>query len=268
MTLYQRVVALEIGPPGGTLRRIDGLRVSARVKRTSTGTPDPAEITLYNPADATLGALDDPTTVTRVLAGYGRDIQQIAQGQRVRRSLTVVWEGPDRIARWQIQDGGFDLRTAFVTESWAGQVSASTIIEAVLRATSWARGSIQLATDTAYRRGFVAYDSAASILDTVCGDAGSRWSVIDGRLTIWPATGERRTTMEILSADTGLIGAPRKTDKGVEVVSLLRPGMRQGDRFRINHRTFAGDWRAVDVEHAVDTGFAPEFYTTIRAVSA
>ena len=266
--LSQRVVVVEIGFPNALARRVtsadDGLRISFRATRKSSKAPDPCEVNVWNLSTSSLGSLRQPAILTRVLAGYGSDVQQVASGTIVPASLQVEREGGDVVSTWQIQDGGYDVRTVFVARAWDGHTPASDVIEYVRSLTSWARGAIELGTDVAYRQGYVAFDTASGVLDEVCRDCGCRWSVIDGRLSVWPVDSPRQPQIPLLTPDTGLLQS-RRTDDGAQFVALLMPGLRQGDRVRVERQGFSGDWLVREVEHRGDSGYADDYYTTIEA---
>jgi hypothetical protein len=68
----------------------------------------------------------------------------------------------------------------------------------------------------------------------------------------------------LLTPDTGLLQS-RRTDDGAQFVALLMPGLRQGDRVRVERQGFSGDWLVREVEHRGDSGYADDYYTTIEA---
>lgn len=263
---FGRVVALEFGQPGTLGQRIDGLRIRFRVRRSRTGSPDAAEVAVWNASPEALASLGDPGVVVRVLPGYGT-ASQVVGGSLVRKSLRVEDDGVDRVAVFQIADGGLALRSVRVSQGWASAVKASELVEYLRAAAAWSRGTIRLGTDVEYTTGEVLIGSVGPELDRIVRDCGSQWSVQNGALQVWPLGESRpRETGPLLSPTSGLLGSPRTVDGGIEVRCLLLPGMLPGMPYRVASRDVEGDFIATDVEHDGDSGFGNEFQTTIVGV--
>lgn len=260
--LYGRRTAIEIGDPGSVGRRFDGLRITFSIRRSSTASPDAAEVAVYNPGAETVAALESPRAVVRVIAGYDAPAV-VLSGRIVLGSLRVERDGPSRVARLQVQDGGLDLRQTRLSRAWGGTVYGSEILDYVLEASGLARGTIRLPVDPTYARGTVTVGALRDTVATVARDAGASWAVQDGALHVWPAAEERNRTAILLSPSTGLIGSPVLSDDGhVEVVSLLRPTLRPGDVYAVRAELHSGEYVAVDVEHRGDS-HGTDYYTTI-----
>ena len=260
--LYGRQTAIEIGDPGSIGRRFQGLRITFKIRRSSTASPDAADVELYNPGPDTVAALESPRAIVRVIAGYDTPAV-VLSGRIVVGSLRVERDGPTRVARMQVQDGGVDLRQTRLSRAWGGTVYGSEIIDYALEASGLARGTIRLPVDPTYSRGTVTVGALRDTIATVARDAGASWAVQDGALHVWPATEERTRTAILLSPSTGLIGSPVLSDDGhVEVVSLLRPSLRPGDLYVVRAEQHSGEYVAVDLEHRGDS-HGTTYYTTI-----
>lgn len=260
--LYGRQTAIEIGDPGSIGRRFSGLRITFQIRRSSTASPDAADVELYNPGAETVAALESPRAVVRVIAGYDAPAV-VLSGRIVVGSLRVEREGPTRVARLQVQDGGVDLRQTRLSRAWGGTVYGSEIIDYAIQASGLDRGTIRLPVDPTYSRGTVTFGALRDTIATVARDAGASWAVQDGALHVWPATEERTRTAILLSPSTGLIGSPVLSDDGhVEVVSLLRPSLRPGDLYVVRAEQHSGEYVAVDLEHRGDS-HGRDYYTTI-----
>lgn len=260
--LYGRRTAIEIGDPGSVGRRFDGLRITFAIRRSSTAAPDAASVEVYNPGAETVAALESPRATIRVIAGYDAPAVVIS-GRIVVGSLRVERDGPSRVARLQVQDGGIDLRQTRLSRAWGGTVLGSEIIAYALEASGLARGVIELPLDPTYARGTVTVGALRDTIATVARDAGASWAVQDGALHVWPADQERTRTAILLSPSTGLVGSPVLSDEGcVEVVSLLRPTLRPGDVYAVSAAQHSGEYTAIDVEHRGDS-HGSDYYTTI-----
>lgn len=262
---YGRVVIVDVGPSGGQARRITGLRIAFTARKAATGMADPCEISVWNPAPDTIRILERDDTVTRLLAGYGTAVQ-LAMGSIVANSLRITHEGPDRIARWQVHDGGAALQATQVSYAWGTTVTAAEVIAEVARQAGLAIGTVNPGP-LAYVGGWIAFGSVRETLDTIAADTSCRWSVQDGRLSFWPVKDAKQPAVgPLIAVETGMIGSPAPMTNGVEVKALLMPAIRPGDPFAIRSERVSGAFVATNITHTGDSGFAPEFYTTIQAV--
>lgn len=271
---FARRVEVQIGLPGEEGRVLrswqrdgePGLRIDAVARLTQAPSDDTAEVTVYNPAPATLEALQRPGSVVRLLAGYPDSIAQILSGRVQPRSLRVEKDGPDRIASWAVTDGGLDLRETVVTAVWAQTVTAPEVVRFLAREAGLAVGVVLPGRPVAYFDGYVVWGTLREALDTIAADTDSRWSVQSGVVQFWPRDGVRYRRATRLSPTTGLVGSPRAVDRGRwEVVGLLRPEMRPGDVFVVSSSVVTGTLIAEDVEHRVSSGYAQDFYTILTA---
>lgn len=262
--LFGRVAAVEIGPPGGTGLRIDGLRIRFDATKV-IGAPDTCEVAVWNPSAGTLRALETPGNVTRVLAGYGTAVQ-LGFGTVVRGSLRVDRTAPDTMVTWRVTDGGADLRDVLLSRAWATGVSASTVIRTLAGDAGIALGNVSPPAAFRYADGFVAIGSLPAVLDEIAADTGCVWSVVDGVLHFWPRNQPRQRTAFVIAPDSGMVGSPVPVDRGqLQVTSLLQPAMRLGDLFRVRSQGYNGDYIVTAVTHrgeAAATGpVADEFVT-------
>lgn len=274
MADFGRRVEVQIGQPGEAGRSLrswqvsgePGLRIDAVARLTQAPSDDTAEVTIYNPAPATLEELQRPGAVVRLLAGYPDSIAQIISGRVQPRSLRVEKSGPDRIASWVVTDGGLDLRETTVTAVWAQTVTATEVVRFLAREAGLAVGVLTPGRPVAYFDGYVVWSTLRAALDAVAADTDSRWSVQSGVVQLWPRDGVRYRRATRLTPTTGLIGSPRAVDRGRwEVVGLLRPEMRPGDAFAVASTVVTGTLIAEDVQHQVSSGYARDFYSVITA---
>lgn len=267
MRTPSRVVAVDVGPPGASGVRVQGLRIAFNVKRSSSSTVDPASVRLWNPSDGTIGAVRRPGNVTRLFAGY-ESAGQIAYGTLVRDTFRVNRDGVDTIAEWQIQEVAQESRNIAISESFRGPIRASVLIDRFLSLTAWARGSVRLPVDVEFSTGYAIAGRLYDALDDITRSCGATWVVEGGVLSVWPAGEDRRRTGTLITPDSGMVGSPRETEDGIEVTTLLDPGASPGDIVRVRSRYLSGgpesDLLVTDVEHVGDSGWDVQFYTVRR----
>lgn len=271
--LFGRVVEVQIGQPGAQPRVISsvtadglpGVRLACTATRTTTRQDDTAQVAAWNLAPPTVSALQREGALCRVLAGYGVPTQ-IAFG----RVLPKTIDGPRRsggdwITRWSVTDGGLDLRDIVMSETWAGEVQASEVLDKVIASSGLGRGSIVLGSDVRWSSGYVVWSTVRQALAALAMATGSVIVVQDGNVQAWPVGGSRRSTVITLSSSSGMVESPqRQTDGTWSVRSLLLPSLRPGDTVNVDSRIVQGTMTVVDVRSDVDSVSGP-FHSDITA---
>ena len=100
MSLFGRIVELDIGTAGSAGKRFTGLHVDFRVESGMNGEPAKAKITAYNLAEDTIGRLQAPGAVVRLSVGY--------QGEPARLVLRYAVAADEHFAE-VAQGAGFPL---------------------------------------------------------------------------------------------------------------------------------------------------------------
>ena len=264
MSQFGRRVQVQIQRRGApSARALEGLRVTCTARRSTTEAPDKAALVIYGAAPESLEDLAANGTLVRVLAGY-RDgaFAAVLSGTIVSGTLDILRQSGEVVASMQIADGRTEVRARALSRSW-DQVSASEVLAWAIQQSGLASGSISLGVDVAYTRGFVALGTAADVLRQIGADTRSTIVIQDGIVAAYPSGEARRPTSLLLSPDSGMVGSPRQVEKGhVEVVTLLAPTLRPGDRYRVSAERLSGDYVAIDVTTEIDSQEGP-FYSRI-----
>lgn len=268
--LFDRVVRVQIAPPSGQARELEGLRMAFKVTRTSTSRADAAEVSIWGLTSSTAGELEDRRTVVRVIAGYRNSgVGQIIAGTVVPGSLRRPSQGAETITTVQVAESSVDLANVVLSDAWGASVTTREIVARVADRLGVSFGQTDLADNVTYARGYVVSGDARTVLSELAQDARSRWTIQNGRLVLIPLSGSVRSRVAILSASTGLVGTPEAADKQqIRIVALLQPSILPGDRIRLQSDRYAGDYVVRGVEHAGDSGYASQYYSTLtcRAV--
>jgi hypothetical protein len=179
--------------------------------------------------------------------------------------VKLTHNGPDRILSIDAQDGGRKYIESYLDVSLASQVTGRQVFNRAVEAMGLPTGTIQLDDSIRFPAGFVFSGSPTEVLDRLASMSDADWYIRDGVLQFirrGSTTGERSL---LLSATSGnLIGSPKPTDEGVEVVGLLDPSMRPGRKFRIESENVNGDYVATNVEFLGDSGWDNSFYVTVK----
>ena len=130
--------------------------------------------------------------------------------------FSVKQQGPDRVLEMKISDQTYKWSTALINQTFAKQ-RASTIIQ-ILLAKVGITGAVTLAKEKFYES-FTAVFFAQAIQQIVR-DCGSIYYFRDGTFYIAPSTPNTETAT-LLTASTGLLGKPEKTQRGLKVRTLF-----------------------------------------------
>lgn len=269
-----RIVVVSVGQPGGigtsyrSAEPDDVLRIRVTVRRSETPARDRAEVEVWGPGLGLLGELAQPGAVCQVAAGYqseGDDPPLLISGSVVPGSVRTPRRGGSRVASWLVQEGGLSLAGAPVSRVWSGQVLASQVLREVASLAHLPIGSEVLGEDVTYRRGYAAVGSVGDVLADLARDTGSVIGVRDGVIRAYPAGGSERPGAWVIGPDSGMVGDPEPIEGGVEVISLLLPGMRPGDRYLIDGTERDGEYVAQDVTHDLVTD-GTRYYSIVRGV--
>ena len=221
---YKRVYELTVIPPGGEARIIKGLRVNFEITKSILSFPNLARITLYNPNQDTLSALEEKYTRIVLNAGYEGDLRLLFKGDV--RNVFQTKTGRDRLLTIYSGDGEKSWQNATFNKTLSESLSVSSAIQEVLKTFSDVNiGTLQGLPQVADKmRGQVLSGSSKDIMDNFAEEYGFSWSIQDGEIIITPEQEPLEGDEAVLvTAATGMIGSPTITEIGVDVTTLLNP---------------------------------------------
>ena len=221
---YKRVYELTVIPPGGEARIIRGLRVNFEITKSILSFPNLARITLYNPNQDTLSALEEKYTRIVLNAGYEGDLRLLFKGDV--RNVFQTKTGRDRLLTIYSGDGEKSWQNATFNKTLSESLSVSSAIQEVLKTFSDVNiGTLQGLPQVADKmRGQVLSGSSKDIMDNFAEEYGFSWSIQDGEIIITPEQEPLEGDEAVLvTAATGMIGSPTVTEIGADVTTLLNP---------------------------------------------
>jgi len=221
---YKRVYELTVIPPGGEARIIKGLRVNFEITKSILSFPNLARITLYNPNQDTLSALEEKYTRIVLNAGYEGDLRLLFKGDV--RNVFQTKTGRDRLLTIYSGDGEKSWQNATFNKTLSESLSVSSAIQEVLKTFSDVNiGTLQGLPQVADKmRGQVLSGSSKDIMDNFAEEYGFSWSIQDGEIIITPEQEPLEGDEAVLvTAATGMIGSPTVTEIGADVTTLLNP---------------------------------------------
>lgn len=262
--------------------KLTGHRIAFDVVKTKTPDPNQAEIMIYNLTDDQRKMLtDSKTPLVRLAAGYESEgLTQLFVG----KALHVLHEhrgAVDIVTTISTSDGGDEIAKSRINVSFGPATKIDTVLRAIVKALGLKDGNVNTALAKLrasrmadiYLNGTVISGSCASELTHLCRSAGLEWSVQDGALQFADLNQAADQFAIRLTPETGLIGSPSISNKGVVsgqcfIANDLKPGRQMSieSRFvngnyivaKVRYRgdTEADDWLC-DFE-ATKTGFLPK----------
>lgn len=265
MALWNRVVTIEIGPPGGAGRSFSGFHTTFDVKMSKSSTPNKAVIEVTNLGPVSLALAQAPGALFRLLVGYEGDVPRaIFQGTAVKNGVRIERHGVDAKLRIEAQDGGAEYATARASVSYATQTSAQQIFNDLASALGVPLGTVRVPTGLVFPSGRVLSGSVRDLLDGLATSTGCEWYIRDGALQFIELGGDTGEAAVVFSAEAGnLVGSPTPCKGGIEVRALIAPTIRPGKPFVVRSRDTNGEYTATDVQFRGDSGAAAEFYCVV-----
>ncbi|KQT52228.1 phage protein [Aureimonas sp. Leaf460] len=217
----------------------DQLQIEFSVSKTMSSTQNTASIDIWNLAEATRNAMgkefdrieleagyispDDVSTVGTIFIGELRDVEHTR-------------ERDDIITHFECGDGDAAVRRATISKTYRAGTPVKEVVEglrAEFEKQGVTRGELKGLDDLPpFKRPYSMCGSCSREMDRLSRQHGFQWSLQNETFETVPADGHVGG-MVLLTPDTGLIGVPTITDKGVKVGALLNPQIRPGRRVRI-----------------------------------
>lgn len=264
--IFGRYVAVEFGLEGQAGKRFDDLRISFDCKLSRSSAPNEGIVRVYNLNQNSLSILQDKRAVVRLIAGYQSQVPKlIFEGNIVRNGLSIERQGPDRIATMELRDSGRAWSSARLDISFSRSVSLEEVYQKCVEQLGIPERYVALPAGINFPSGIHLSGSASRVLDRIAQAGGSEWWVSQGSLNFvgqGEATEALSNLAPLFSYDLGnLIGAPTRTDQGVQIRALLDPDMRPGSPYKVDSLSgLSGTYIAHDVGFTGDSGYDTPFY--------
>lgn len=276
--------------------KVTGLRMGFDITRSTSKTPNTAEVTIYNLSPSQRAALQAKGQNLVVEAGYGVKAGTIFAGTI--RTATSTHDGPDWITKLKSADGELPYRSKRCVESFKAGTPISAVVKRICDVIGIPAQTALAKIDAAqYRQGAVQFLNGTTVdgpaqqaLDSMMQMAGLEWSIQDGALqvlTIGAALDGDAVLLSGTDKQTGLIGSPEVAEKAqaagataaagtdqsaskskaprhiIKVNSLLNPRIRPGTKLKLESSLLQGYYRVDLVKHIGDTHDVP-FYSQME----
>lgn len=231
---YKRAYELTILPTSGLSRTITGLRVNFEITKSILSFPNLCRMTIYNPNDETLSALQDKYTKIVFNAGYEGDMRLLFKGEI--RNISQAKTGVDKLITIYAGDGEKDWQNSTFNKTFSETVTMKTAIQEVLSSfKNITVGTIEgLPEEVDKLLGQTLSGSSKDIMDGFAEEYGFDWSIQDGEIVTTPIGSPLQGDEAVLiTSATGMIGSPTLTEIGADVTSLLNPRLLPNRAFKI-----------------------------------
>jgi len=233
---YLRQISLKVGDANSALDLSD-MRIRFAVRRGDFKTPNSADIRVYNLSPDTVRRVQKEFERVVLQAGYAGNYGVIFDGtiKQVRRGRESQ---TDTYIDITAADGDSAYNFAVMNVTLAAGSTASDHLEQALRSME-SRG-ITMGEGPALAinrlpRGKVFYGMTRDFLDILGKTQDVSWSFQDGKLTLIPNNAYLPGEAVVINSATGMIGLPEQTQNGINVRTLLNPGIRIGKRLQIDN---------------------------------
>lgn len=249
--LYLRKAIVSVGTIAGSSNVIEDLRVQFEVEKTNESNPNTATIKIYNLSESTRSGLEAPDQKVSLEVGY-RDISEVVFRGDVTKAVHDREGDVDIITTLECGDGDNNFRNSRITRGFPPGTSAIQVIEALIQSTGLSRGAVVGVPQKTYPHGVSLYGPARHYLDDFCKANNLEWSIQNEAIQILPKFLGVPGAPIVVSVDTGLVGKPNKTDKGVEFKMLMNPSLAPGKFVVLQSLFITGTYKIRKVKFAGD----------------
>jgi hypothetical protein len=222
---------------GGVGLSIKDLRVQFEVEKTVESAPNEAKIKIFNLTPEHEAQIKEEFDEVILNAGYKDNIGMIFRGniQHVYRYRNKT----DTITEIVASDGDKDYRLATINTTFAAGSTNLDIIDAAIDSFQGVgdtnRGTIAV-PGKVYLRGKVVTSNSRAALDNVSKECGVNWSIQNGELDMI-GVDDFLPDVVVINKETGMLGSPTVTDKGVEVRCLMNNLLKVNARIELDRST-------------------------------
>ena len=280
---------------------IQGVRIKFDVVKTTSSNANTAKITIFNLSKQSRTILETPKGILSFLPGLSgladfslggvlsatyspssggvgdsavtafedaAGINAIFSGQFTK--VTNTWAPPEWVTEIETGDGVLDLSQKVMNNTFPAGTPIASMITAAVASLGVTIGPSTPVVAGITKFGEVAAGKAKDFLDQLAKTFKFGWSIQNGAVQISTTPNTPSLVSSVLvSADTGMIGHPIKTDKGVEFLMLLNSKIIPGTAVAVvgnplSDDTLNGLYIAKRVEHSGDT-HSMKFLTKVES---
>lgn len=233
---FDRRCSLIVADDAGNGLDLSALRIKFKVKKTDNQTPNKAEMRIWNLSDDTAHRIQKEFTQVQLSAGYKDNYGVIFKGN-IKQIFLGKENGVDTYLDIISGDGDKAYNFTVINTTLAAGASHADQVQAVLNvmaANGIVAGSITGLGNAKLPRGKVMYGMARDYLQRIAESTNTTWSIQNGQLQFVPNGGLLPGEAIIINSQTGMVGAPEQTNKGIKVRCLLNPILKVAGKIQLN----------------------------------
>lgn len=224
---WGRVVEVTISGKAGSLVVRD-LKIDFNVAKGIGSSQNEATVSIWNLTASHRKQLGDEFDKIELKVGYkDGPLSSIFKGSI--RDSTDTKDSPDIQSEIECGDGDEAIEKGAASKTFGKGVRPKEIVEYLIgQLPGVAKGELKGLDDLpAYKRPVTVFGYAAAELDKIGRQHRLYWSVQNGTAQVLK-NDEVLPGTTVISSDTGMIGIPQTTDKGIKVRCLLNPSVAPG----------------------------------------
>ncbi len=218
MRLYKRIVEVIIGDDDNA-DSISDLFIAFEIIKETSSKPAEGWIKIYNLNESTEARIFKRGKRIRFLAGYDGIANLVFDGDV--RKVEKDKSGLNRVTVITLGGNVFKTTSAEFVKSYQGPVSAKQVVKDALPSFSLISGTLSTIPDNLILNDFAWSGRTSDMLDRILRPSNIQWYEDNGVINFSSNGGVPNDAVFVLSEDSGMVGSPSFTDKGIKVVSLL-----------------------------------------------
>lgn len=229
MLYFNRKVKLKIGLEGQTGKEYEGLTVDFQVTKDASAAENSAVINVFNLSRESRAFFEQENNIVELFAGYNDNVKMIFKGDVIEQGATHQKRQSDWLTTVKATDGGKKLLESKIAVSFAADTKYSTVLSKLADALGvTTEGLRSIPDDVKFKNGYVASGFVKDNLNLLAQKIDFEWSMQDTSLVFMPQVEATNETAVVINKQHGLVSSPIKSDKGLQVISLLNPELKIG----------------------------------------
>jgi hypothetical protein len=247
-----RLVKVVVGPAAGLGRAFSEEYMTFHVKRVKGSKPNEATITIANLSEFTIRYLEQPDQVLQLLAGEAA-VGQLFAGTVISRGVVTKNDIPNRVTTIKAADGRRVWRDTTYSASYPPGTAVNVVVADLIAASGLPLGHLDPIPTLQFSAGWAYSGRWRGALAEVLLPLGYYYTIQDQALYVLNGTLIAPGNVPVITPQTGLIGSPMRTKKGVNVNVVLNPTIRPAWGLQLKSEFFDGLYRVDVCEHRGDT---------------
>ncbi len=241
---------------------VNDLRLKFQCERSIGSNPNQGTLEIYNLSERSRNFANVPPEKPGVETAKGLYVELSAGYQNFTRMILAgnatggsAYEAPEWVTRINLVDGGTALRSSTIQKSYGAGFSMNRVIMDVVESFHLPIGYVKpIITADVVRNGLTLDGNNKKVLDDFAATYGFRWSVQNGAINLVDKNSGLPQPAVNLSPQTGLLGSPVRTDKGINFKCLLIPLIVPGGKVVLsNNSVYNGGLIVQKASYAGDT---------------